>query len=88
MRYEAERVDRGSAFDAESGCAAPDTVLAAKDMPALVACRAFAAQALWASGGSKSRDESCLMADQLCDQLHSLHSPTHVLLPSAALAIG
>ena len=62
-----------------------DRQVAARDMPVLVACRAFAAQALWCSG---VHVESVLMAEQVCGQLNALQSPSHCLLPSAALAVG
>jgi hypothetical protein len=58
---------------------------AARDMPVLVACRAFATQALWCSG---AHAEAVTMAEQVCSQLMALHSPMHCLLPSAALAVG
>ena len=53
--------------------------------PWLLACRAFAAQALWCSG---AKAEAMLMMDQICGQLAMLHNPVHCLLPSAALAVG
>ena len=63
----------------------PDRQVAARDMPVLVACRAYAAQALWCSG---AHVESVLMAEQVCGQLTALQSPMHCLLPSAVLAVG
>ena len=51
----------------------------------MVACRAFAAQALWSAG---ERVEAVMQAEQTCEQLKLLHAPAHCLLPAAALAVG
>ena len=70
----------------ERGAIGCDRVAAARNMPVVVACRAFATQALWCSG---AKTEATMMAEQVCRQLASLgSSPLHCLLPSAALAVG
>jgi len=58
---------------------------AAADMPAFIAARAFAAQALWASGAA---EEAVAMIEQLCAQLRTVALAAHPLMPSAALAVG
>jgi hypothetical protein len=58
---------------------------AGADMPALLAVRSFAAQALWCAG---STEEAATMIEQLCAQLKATSLTAHPLLPSAALAVG
>ena len=58
---------------------------AGADMPAFIAVRAFAAQALWASGAA---EEAVAMIEQLCAQLRMVALASHPLMPSAALAVG
>ena len=58
---------------------------AGADMPAFIAVRAFAAQALWASGAA---EEAVAMIEQLCAQLRTVALASHPLMPSAALAVG
>ena len=72
-------------FSERAGAEDGGVVAAARHMPVLVACRAFAAQALWSSG---ERVEAVIQAEQTCEQLRMLHAPAHCLLPAAALAVG
>ena len=58
---------------------------AGADMPAFIAARAFAAQALWAAGAA---EEAVAMIEQLCAQLRTVALAAHPLMPSAALAVG
>jgi hypothetical protein len=74
--YQFEEHDASRATDAECG---------ARDMPAYVACRAFAAQAAWGAG---ERREATRLAEQTAGLMKMMRAPTHPLLPAAALAAG